>query len=194
MEYFTRICSVLGDRRGPTLFQLAAQPEEADLPRLTEFLKLIPRRWQATFEFRHPTWFNDAGLRCAQAARLCALHRGSRRLLYPARRHGEVGLRAPASCRLRPGGACRGRRTHLALCHGKRHLCTSSTTMIPGRDRWRLTDFSRKCRLSYWQSIAPARRARSHGLTTKPRIARRFHGKNDMLFSVHAPVTFVAPW
>ncbi len=59
MEYFLRVCSALGDRRGPTLFQLPPNMK-ADLPRLTEFLKLIPRRWQATFEFRHPTWFNDA--------------------------------------------------------------------------------------------------------------------------------------
>jgi uncharacterized protein YecE (DUF72 family) len=59
MEYFLRVCSALGDRRGPTLFQLPPNMKK-DLPRLAEFLKLIPRRWRAAFEFRHPTWFDDA--------------------------------------------------------------------------------------------------------------------------------------
>ncbi len=59
MEYFLRVCSALGERRGPSLFQLPPNMKK-DLPRLVEFLKLIPKRWQATFEFRHPTWFDDA--------------------------------------------------------------------------------------------------------------------------------------
>ena len=58
VEYFLRVSSSLGDRRGPSLFQLPPNMKK-DLPRLTEFLKLIPKRWQATFEFRHPTWFDD---------------------------------------------------------------------------------------------------------------------------------------
>jgi uncharacterized protein YecE (DUF72 family) len=58
MEYFLRVCSALGDRRGPTLFQLPPTLKK-DLPRLEGFLELIPRRWRATFEFRHPTWFDD---------------------------------------------------------------------------------------------------------------------------------------
>jgi uncharacterized protein YecE (DUF72 family) len=58
-EYFLRVCSALGDRRGPSLFQLPPNMKK-DLPRLVEFLNLIPRRWRATFEFRHPTWFDDA--------------------------------------------------------------------------------------------------------------------------------------
>ena len=58
MEYFLRVCSALGDRRGPTLFQLPPAMKK-DVPRLEAFLELIPRRWRATFEFRHPTWFDD---------------------------------------------------------------------------------------------------------------------------------------
>ncbi len=59
LEYFTRICSALGERRGPSLFQLPPNLKK-DLPRLEAFLQLIPRRWQAAFEFRHPTWFDDS--------------------------------------------------------------------------------------------------------------------------------------
>jgi uncharacterized protein YecE (DUF72 family) len=71
MEYFLRVCSALGSRRGPSLFQLPPNMKK-DLPRLTEFLKLIPRRWQATFEFRHPTWFDD-GVYDALRQHDCAL-------------------------------------------------------------------------------------------------------------------------
>ena len=59
VEYFTRICSVLGERRGPSLFQLPPNLKK-DLPRLEAFLQVLPRRWQAAVEFRHPTWFDDA--------------------------------------------------------------------------------------------------------------------------------------
>src|SRR5262249_24984318 len=58
VEYFCRVTSALGERRGPTLFQLPPNMK-LDLPRLETFLELIPRRWRAAFEFRHPTWFVD---------------------------------------------------------------------------------------------------------------------------------------
>lgn len=58
VEYFCRVISALGDRRGPSLFQLPPNLK-LDLPRLETFLELIPRRWRAAFEFRHPTWFID---------------------------------------------------------------------------------------------------------------------------------------
>jgi uncharacterized protein YecE (DUF72 family) len=59
VEYFTRICSVLGERRGPSLFQLPPNLKK-DLPRLETFLEVLPRRWQAAMEFRHPSWFDEA--------------------------------------------------------------------------------------------------------------------------------------
>jgi uncharacterized protein YecE (DUF72 family) len=71
LEYFMRVCSALGDRRGPSLFQLPPNMKK-DLPRLEAFLQLIPRRWQATFEFRHPTWFDDSVYQ-ALRAHDCAL-------------------------------------------------------------------------------------------------------------------------
>jgi len=59
LQYFLRVCSSLGDKRGPSLFQLPPNLK-ADLPLLTDFLALLPKGWRATMEFRHPTWFTDA--------------------------------------------------------------------------------------------------------------------------------------
>ena len=58
LEYFLRIANVLGDRRGPTLFQLPPTLKK-DLPRLQEFLARLPRTWSAAMEFRHDSWFGD---------------------------------------------------------------------------------------------------------------------------------------
>jgi uncharacterized protein YecE (DUF72 family) len=57
LEYFLRISSVLGDKLGPTLFQLPPNLKK-DASRLTDFLALLPRRWRAALEFRHPSWFD----------------------------------------------------------------------------------------------------------------------------------------
>jgi len=72
LKYFLGVASVLGDKLGPTLFQLPPNFKK-DLGRLEDFLKLLPRRWRAAFEFRHPTWHDEdvfAALRQAGAA-LC---------------------------------------------------------------------------------------------------------------------------
>lgn len=58
LEYFMRTASCLGDRLGPSLFQLPPNFKK-DLPLLREFLALIPRRWVTAFEFRHASWFED---------------------------------------------------------------------------------------------------------------------------------------
>jgi uncharacterized protein YecE (DUF72 family) len=58
VEYFTRMVNVLEERRGPTLFQLPPNLKK-DLPRLTDFLDVLPRRWRSAFEFRHASWFDD---------------------------------------------------------------------------------------------------------------------------------------
>src|SRR5439155_7683924 len=58
MEYFLRVSSALGEKRGPTLFQLPPNMRK-DLPRLVDFLELIPKRWRAAIEFRHASWFED---------------------------------------------------------------------------------------------------------------------------------------
>jgi uncharacterized protein YecE (DUF72 family) len=50
--------SVLGAKRGPVLFQLPPFMKK-DLPRLDEFLKVLPAGHAAAFEFRNDSWFTD---------------------------------------------------------------------------------------------------------------------------------------
>jgi uncharacterized protein YecE (DUF72 family) len=58
LDYFLRAVNPLGERLGPTLFQLPPTFKK-DLNRLQHFLARLPRRWPAAMEFRHPTWFDD---------------------------------------------------------------------------------------------------------------------------------------
>ncbi len=70
LEYFLRTANVLGERLGPTLFQLPPTMRK-DLPRLRDFLARLPRGWRAAVEFRHPSWFDEevyAALRERDAA------------------------------------------------------------------------------------------------------------------------------
>jgi uncharacterized protein YecE (DUF72 family) len=48
----------LGDKCGPVLFQLPPFLKK-DLPRLQEFLALLPQGHGAAFEFRNDSWFDD---------------------------------------------------------------------------------------------------------------------------------------
>ncbi len=50
--------AALGAKRGPVLFQLPPFLKK-DLPRLSEFLKLLPEGHCAAFEFRNDSWFDD---------------------------------------------------------------------------------------------------------------------------------------
>ena len=58
VAYFFDIATTLGDRLGPALFQLPPNLKK-DLPRLTDFLSLLPPAARAAFEFRHESWFAD---------------------------------------------------------------------------------------------------------------------------------------
>jgi uncharacterized protein YecE (DUF72 family) len=72
VAYFFRVASTLGGRLGPALFQLPPNLKK-DLPRLTDFLALLPADARAAFEFRHASWFEDdvyEALR-ARGAALC---------------------------------------------------------------------------------------------------------------------------
>lgn len=72
LEYFLTVARALGPRLGPVLFQLPPNMK-ADVPRLTAFLDYLPGDVRAAFEFRHPSWFDDATfdvLRAGHAA-LC---------------------------------------------------------------------------------------------------------------------------
>ena len=50
--------AALGAKRGPVLFQLPPFLKK-DLPRLVEFLELLPEGHCAAFEFRNDSWFDD---------------------------------------------------------------------------------------------------------------------------------------
>jgi uncharacterized protein YecE (DUF72 family) len=66
----------LGGKRGPVLFQLPPFLKK-DLPRLADFLQVLPEGHAAAFEFRHDSWFDDdvyQALRGAGAA-LCVSER-----------------------------------------------------------------------------------------------------------------------
>lgn len=57
-EYLFKTSAILGKQLGVILFQLPPFLRK-DAPRLKNFLKLIPKKLKATFEFRHGTWFDD---------------------------------------------------------------------------------------------------------------------------------------
>jgi len=58
LGFLYRNLAALGAKRGPVLFQLPPNLKK-DLPRLTEFLGLLPDGHGAAFEFRSDTWFAD---------------------------------------------------------------------------------------------------------------------------------------
>ena len=76
LGYLYRNLEALGAKRGPVLFQLPPNLRK-DLPRLADFLALLPADHSAAFEFRHESWFADdvyAALKGAGAA-LCLSER-----------------------------------------------------------------------------------------------------------------------
>ncbi len=69
---FHRAAAVLGPALGPVLYQLPPSLKK-DLPRLEDFLAMVPASARIAFEFRHPSWLADdvhAALR-GHGAALC---------------------------------------------------------------------------------------------------------------------------
>jgi uncharacterized protein YecE (DUF72 family) len=58
VAFLYRTLEALGPKRGPVLFQLPPFLKR-DLPRLIEFLSLLPPDHRAAFEFRNDSWFSD---------------------------------------------------------------------------------------------------------------------------------------
>lgn len=58
VAYLYRALETLGAKRGPVLFQLPPYLKK-DMPRLTEFLQVLPEGHLAAFEFRNDSWFDD---------------------------------------------------------------------------------------------------------------------------------------
>jgi uncharacterized protein YecE (DUF72 family) len=69
---FLEVAAVLKERLGPLLFQLPPNLKK-DLPRLRDFLGLLPSQIRAAFEFRHASWFDDEvfGVLREHGAALC---------------------------------------------------------------------------------------------------------------------------
>jgi uncharacterized protein YecE (DUF72 family) len=70
VEYLYKQLESLAPKRGPVLFQLPPNMKK-DLPRLVEFLAMLPKDHRGAFEFRNDTWFDDevyAALKGAGAA------------------------------------------------------------------------------------------------------------------------------
>jgi len=67
VRYLYECLAALGEKRGPVLFQLPPFLKK-DLPRLTEFLHLLPPGHRAAFEFRNDTWFDDEVYEVLKAA------------------------------------------------------------------------------------------------------------------------------
>ena len=76
VDFLYRQLALLGAKRGPVLFQLPPFLKK-DLPRLVDFLQVLPEGHEAAFEFRNETWFADDvydALKAAGAA-LCLSER-----------------------------------------------------------------------------------------------------------------------
>jgi uncharacterized protein YecE (DUF72 family) len=58
VSYLLKTAAVLKQRLGPLLFQLPPYLKK-DLPRLREFLTLLPSDSLTAFEFRHQSWLDD---------------------------------------------------------------------------------------------------------------------------------------
>ncbi|HZX91000.1 MAG TPA: DUF72 domain-containing protein [Rudaea sp.] len=58
VDYLYKNLATLAAKRGPVLFQLPPFLKK-DLPRLSEFLQMLPDGHGAAFEFRNDTWFAD---------------------------------------------------------------------------------------------------------------------------------------
>jgi uncharacterized protein YecE (DUF72 family) len=59
LDYFISVARTLDDRLGPTLFQLPPGLKK-DVALLRDFLAQLDGRLAAAFEFRDPSWFDDA--------------------------------------------------------------------------------------------------------------------------------------
>jgi uncharacterized protein YecE (DUF72 family) len=62
-----------GPKLGPVLFQLPPN-FEADVPLLEAFVKAIPARIRAAFEFRHPSWFMPEVFQVLDRSGLALVH------------------------------------------------------------------------------------------------------------------------
>lgn len=72
VSYLLEVAGALKDRLGALLFQLPPNLKK-DIPRLRDFLALLPSERRTAFEFRHQSWFDEDtfGLLNDHRAALC---------------------------------------------------------------------------------------------------------------------------
>lgn len=58
LAYLLKVAGALQSRLGPLLFQLPPFLKK-DIPRLRDFMALLPADRRCAFEFRHESWFDD---------------------------------------------------------------------------------------------------------------------------------------
>ncbi|MCZ6501539.1 MAG: DUF72 domain-containing protein [Gammaproteobacteria bacterium] len=76
MGYLMGNTAELGSKLGALLFQLPPNMR-CNLERLKPFLDLIPEEIPATFEFRHPSWFDDSVFEVLKARNIPICHADS---------------------------------------------------------------------------------------------------------------------
>jgi len=97
VAFFHGAAAELGEALGPVLWQLPPSLRR-DLPRLRDFLALLPRGGRAAFEFRDASWHEDdvlAALSDAGAALCVAEDEGRATPLVATARFGYLRLRRP---------------------------------------------------------------------------------------------------
>jgi len=66
IELMVTRLKILGPKCGPVLFQLPAR-FEANEERLATFLRMLPRKYEYAFEFRHRSWYSKSTLRLLES-------------------------------------------------------------------------------------------------------------------------------
>jgi uncharacterized protein YecE (DUF72 family) len=108
---------ILGPKAGPVLFQLPAR-FEADAARLTSFIRLLDKKRQYAFEFRHASWYDDEIykiLRRHDIALCISDHRDAPAPWLATARH--IYIRGHG-----PGGAYKGRYSNTVLAAWAREI------------------------------------------------------------------------
>ena len=128
--------AALGAKRGAVLFQLPPFLKK-DLPRLSEFLTLLPEGHGAAFEFRNDSWFDDDvydALKAAGASLCFSSAKTMHRRLWWKQRPGAMfvfGLKPTPTTTYSSG------RQSSKLRRGARSTCTSCTSRLHPRMRKR---------------------------------------------------------
>jgi uncharacterized protein YecE (DUF72 family) len=85
LDYFVKAAAALGDKLGPTLFQLP--PDfKCDIAKLRDFLAHLGSRIGAAFEFRNQSWFDDSVLQALRESRAALCIAESDKLATPIER------------------------------------------------------------------------------------------------------------